>query len=90
MNKRQQLINMINPCEDDWQPFVLGFDGQFDPTYLEYEHLQHRLGLSGRGLYLFPEGGNIEDEGEEAEMNRAEWRKWIEEHKDDVFLNDDD
>ena len=86
MNKRQRLINMINPCEDDWQPLVLGFDGQFDPTYLEYERLRHRLGLMKHQMSLFPEGGDIEDVGDEAEKNRAEWRKFIEEHRnDDVF-----
>ena len=83
MDKRQQLINMINPIEDDWQPLVLGFDGQLDPTYLEYERLCHRLGLMGGGLVLFPEGGDIEDVGDEAEKNRAEWRKFIEEHRND-------
>lgn len=86
MNKRQQLINMIKPCDDDWQPLVLGFDGQLDPTYLEYERLRHRLGLMGGRLVLFPEGGDIEDVGDEAEKNRAEWRKFIKEHRnDDVF-----
>ena len=77
---------MINPSGDDFDLVVLGFDGQFDPTYLEYERLRHRLGLMKGGLVLFPEGGDIEDVGDEAEKNRAEWRKFIEEHRnDDVF-----
>ena len=65
-------------------------------------NLRHRLGLEPdsdnfkcpsperRLVIHISDGTEISDEGEEAEMNRAEWRKWIEEHKDDVFLNDDD
>lgn len=72
MNKREQLINMINPSDDDFELIVLGFDGQLDPTYLEYERLCHRLGLMEGGLVIFPEGGDIEDVSDEAEKNRAE------------------
>lgn len=77
---------MITASEEDWKPLVLGLDGQLDPTYLEYERLRHRLGLRGKGLTLFPEGGQIEDVGDEAEKNRAEWRNFIDEHRnDDIF-----
>lgn len=89
MEMRQRLIDMINPNEDDWQPTVLGVRGKilrFDPTYYEYMKLQHQLGLEENEILLFPEGGDVNDEDEKAEQNRAIWRKWIDEHHNDDFF----
>lgn len=94
MDKRQRLINMISESDDNWfqsTHFLLG--GVFHPTYIEYMNLRHRLGLlpdgcGQRKLTLHPnDGSGIDDDGEDVETNRAAWRKWIEEHRNDDILD---
>ena len=101
MNKRQQLINMINASDennDNWfQSTHLIFGGEHDPTYCEYMNLRHRLGLEPDIDTTAPPLKSVDDihfhfehdgtwkadVGELADQNRAMWRKWIDEHKDD-------
>lgn len=91
MDKRQRLINMINARDksnDNWfQSTNIYIGGECDPTYCEYMNLRHRLGLEPDYddiLFHFEQDGTYkDDEGELADQNRAMWRKWIEEHKDD-------
>lgn len=98
MDKRQRLISMINASDesnDNWYQsthFIYG--GEHDPTYCEYMNLRHRLGfepdidtskpLTNDDIHIhFEKDGTWKgDEGELADQNRAMWRKWIEEHKD--------
>lgn len=68
--------------------------GGHDPTYCEYQNLRHRLGLIGDEearadkIHYHKQGDGTwaNDTGELAEKNRAAWRAWIEQHKNDGLL----
>lgn len=92
------MINASREINDNWfQSTHIIFGGQYDPTYCEYMNLRHRLGLepdidttapplksvNDIHFHLVEDGTHVEDEGELADQNRAMWRKWIDEHKDD-------
>lgn len=96
MNKRQRLISIITASDEglnNWyQSNNIIYGGEHDPTYCEYMNLRHRLGLepdndTSKPLevsYHFDEDGTWKnDVGKLADQNRATWRKWIEEHKND-------
>lgn len=93
------MINASDESNDNWyQSTHFIFGGEHDPTYCEYMNLRHRLGLEpdidrqtakqslldGGVHFHFEKDGTWKgDEGELADQNRAMWRKWIDEHKDD-------
>lgn len=99
MDKRQRLISMINASgesDNNWfQSTHTYVGGEYDPTYIEYMNLRHRLGLEPDIdtnapllndvddiiIHFVEDGTDIKDVGELADQNRAMWREFIEKHK---------
>lgn len=106
MDKRQRLISMINASgesDNNWfQSTHTYIGGEYDPTYIEYMNLRHRLGFEvdtnidanepplkdGEDIEICDDDGTLaSDVGELADNNRAMWRKWIDEHRNDDILD---
>lgn len=104
MDKRQRLISMINASgesDNNWfQSTHTYIGGEYDPTYIEYMNLRHRLELEPDIdtnapllndvddiiIHFVEDGTDIKDVGELADQNRAMWREFIEKHKNDDLL----
>lgn len=88
MDKRKRLIELING--EDWKDNLILIPkddkrkGKLDPSFSEYLKIRGYFEKRKFGLISFSEGAFIDEEGEVAEENRAYWREYIKEHKDEV------